>query len=245
MLWKVLPEARAHNGSGVFHDCSNFPPKYYNMAASELSSKLSNLYLGEDNNETERQKHFWNRALIAMKFNLEPTWLDATWKAERKPNFGMRDLDAILEERCSFKLEIVGPLIDGYLGEIGKAFWAKLGRSKCTGLMPPIKLYIPYNIYRHISTMCVGYGADMSCIGKNSQQMVLRITGTETASKVFSPARFAGDNYLRKRLYCKVNKGGRNILQFSGKAAVVVGVNTPIQMDYSTKTEKVTVTFFV
>ena len=215
------------------------------MAASELSSKLSNLCLGENNSETERQKHFWNRALIAMKFNLEPAWLDATWKAERKPNFGMRDLDAILEERCSLKLEITGPLIDGYLREIGRAFWAKLGRSKCTGLMPPIKLIIPYNIYRHVSTICVGYGADMSCTVKNNQQMLLRITCTETASKVFSPARFGGDNYLRKRHFSKVNKEGRNVLEFSGRAAVVVGVNTPIQMDYSCKTERMTVTFFV
>jgi hypothetical protein len=62
------------------------------MAASDVSSKLSNLNLGEDNNEMERPKHFWNRALVAMKFNLEPTWLDATWKAEQKPNFGMRNL---------------------------------------------------------------------------------------------------------------------------------------------------------
>ena len=47
-----------------------------------VSSKLSNLNLGEDNNEMERSKHFWNRALVAMKFNFEPTWLDATWKVE-------------------------------------------------------------------------------------------------------------------------------------------------------------------
>ena len=47
-----------------------------------VSSKLSNLNLGEDNNEMERPKHFWNRALVAMKFNFEPTWLDATWKVE-------------------------------------------------------------------------------------------------------------------------------------------------------------------
>ena len=62
------------------------------MAASDVSSKLSNLNLGEDNNEMERPKHFWNRALVAMKFNFEPTWLDATWKAEQKPHFGMRNL---------------------------------------------------------------------------------------------------------------------------------------------------------
>ena len=109
------------------------------MAASDVSSKLSNLNLGKDNNEKERPKHFWNRAWAAMKFSLEPIWHDAAWKAEQKPNFGMRNLEAVLEERCSLKLEITGPLIDSYLKEIGRAFWAKLGRSKYTGLMPPIK----------------------------------------------------------------------------------------------------------
>ncbi len=215
------------------------------MAASDVYSKLSNLNLGEDNNETERPKHFWNRALVAMKFNFEPTWFDATWRAEKKPNFGMRNLDATLEERCSLKLEITGPLIDSYLREIGRAFWAKLGRSKCSGLMPPIKVFIPYNIYRHISTMCVGYGADMSCEGSNGQQMLLQINTLETASKVFSPVRFEGDNYLRKRHFSKVKEDGRNILQFTGRAAVVVGKKTPILMEYSIKMEKVTVTFYV
>jgi hypothetical protein len=42
------------------------------MAESDISSKLLNLNIGEDNNETERPKHFWNRAMVAMKFNLEP-----------------------------------------------------------------------------------------------------------------------------------------------------------------------------
>ena len=116
------------------------------MAASNVSSKLSNLNLGKHNNETERPKHFWNRALVAMKFSFEPIWLDVAWKAEQKPNFRMRNLKAVLEEQCSFKLEITGPLIDSYLKEIKQAFWAKLGRSKCTGLMPPIKY-----LYRTIS----------------------------------------------------------------------------------------------
>ena len=55
-----------------------------------------------------------------------------------RPN-GNQISEAVLEERCSFKLEITGTLIDSYLKEIGRAFLAKLGRSKCSGLMPPIK----------------------------------------------------------------------------------------------------------
>jgi hypothetical protein len=83
LLCKNLPEAQARIVSRV---------EYSNMAASDVSSKLSNLNLGEDNNEMERPKYFWNRDLVAMKFNFEPTWLDATWKGEQKPNFGKRNL---------------------------------------------------------------------------------------------------------------------------------------------------------
>ena len=213
------------------------------MATSDVSSKLSNLNLGKDNNETERPKHFWNRALVAMKFSFEPIWLDAAWKAEQKPNFGMRNLEAVLEKRCSLKLEITGPLIDSYLKEIGRAFWVKLGRSKCTGLMPPIKVFIPYNIFRHICTMCVGYGADMTC--EENKKIALEVNTLDTASKVFSPVRFEGDNYLRKCHYVKVKQDGRNILTFQGRAAVVVGKKTPILLEYSNRLEKLTVTFYV
>ena len=127
------------------------------MAVNDLLSKLSNLELGDDNGETERSSTFWNPVLLSMKFNLEPAWLHATWNAKIKPNFGMRNMDAILGERCCLKLEISGPLIDSYLKEIGRAFWAKLGPSKCTGLMVAIKIFIPYNIFR----MCAVYVLDM------------------------------------------------------------------------------------
>ena len=215
------------------------------MAESDISSKLLNLNIGEDNNETERPKHFWNRALVAMKFNLEPAWLDATWNAERKPNFGMRNLNAVLEERCSLKLEIAGPLVDSYLKEIGRAFWAKMGRSKCTGLMPPVRMFIPYNLFRHICTLCVGYGAEMTCKETKRLQISLEINTLGTASKVFSPVRFEGDNYLRKRHFSKVKENDRNVLKFTGRASVVVGKNTPILFEYSNNLEKLTVTFYV
>ena len=39
--------------------------------------------------------------------------------AENKPNYGMRDLDPVLEELTGNKLELVGPLVDGFLREIG------------------------------------------------------------------------------------------------------------------------------
>ena len=76
--------------------------------------------------------------------------MDAVWNCENKPNYGMRDLDGVLEERASNKFDLTGPLIDSYLQEIGRGFYSKLGRSRNTGLMPPIRLFIPYAIFRHL-----------------------------------------------------------------------------------------------
>ena len=85
----------------------------------------------------------------------------AVWKCKSEPNYGMRDLDAIFEERASNKFELTGPLIDSYLRELGKAMYSKLGRSRNTGLMPPVKLFVPYTIFRHLCNVVVGYGGSI------------------------------------------------------------------------------------
>ena len=136
-------------------------PKFHtsNMAAasSDFTQCFSNLKLGSSGEETERSERFWNASTVELKFGVERMWLDAVWKCHNKPNLGMRNLDAILEERASYKLEMVGPLIDGYLTEIGKGMFAKLGRSRNTGLMLPIKLFVPYSIFRHVCNIVVGF----------------------------------------------------------------------------------------
>ena len=72
-----------------------------------------------------------------MKSRVETQWLDMVHKAKGKPNYGMRDLDSVLEERSQNKLELVGPMVDSYLKHIGLSILSKLGRSKNTGFMPP------------------------------------------------------------------------------------------------------------
>ena len=121
-----------------------------NAIASDVVQQLSSLSLGSSGDDTERSERFWNKSLVSMKFSVEKLWLDAVWNCENKPNYGMRDLDGVLEERASNKFELTGPLIDSYLQEIGRGFYSKLGRSRNTGLMPPIRLFIPYAIFRHI-----------------------------------------------------------------------------------------------
>ena len=213
------------------------------MAVSEqLLAALSCLQLGSSGDDTERSDRFWNRSSVAMKFSVERLWMDAVWKCETKPNYGMCGLDAILEERASNKLELTGPLIDSYFRELGKAMYAKLGRSRNTGLMPPVKLFVPYAMFRHLCNVAVGYGGSMK---SSKTTLAVNIESFEAASKVFSPVRFGGQNYLKKRLFDKVRVNSRTILQYSGRASVVVGKSTPVIFDYNMKQEKLTLTFYV
>lgn len=212
------------------------------MAESSLSDCLSNLKLGSSGEDSERSAKFWNASTVELKFGLERMWLDAVWNCSRKPNFGMRDLDPILEERASYKLELVGPLIDSFLEEIGKGMFSKLGRSRNTGLMPPLRIFVPYTIFRHLCNVAVGYGGSLS---EKKAHMYVEMTTFNNVSKVFSPVRFKGNNYLKKRHFDKVKESGRKILKYSGRAAVVVSKSTPLIFDFNMKQEKLTVSFYV
>ena len=66
------------------------------------------LAAAEENNATERSSKFWNRSIVLMKATVEKTWLDMVHNAKRLPNYGMRDLDGVLEERLQNNLELVG-----------------------------------------------------------------------------------------------------------------------------------------
>ncbi len=123
---------------------------------SDVLSRLSSMNLGSSGDDTERSEWFWNKTSLEMKFSVEKLWLDAVWKCKEKPNYGMRNLDTILEERASNKLVLTGPL-DGFLCEVEKAIHAKLGKSRSTGLMPPVRLFVPYTILLHIFNIAVGH----------------------------------------------------------------------------------------
>lgn len=62
----------------------------------------------------------------------------------------------------------------------------------------------------------------------------------DTTAKVFSPVRFGGNNYLKKRHFDKVRENSQNMLTYSGRAAVVVGKLTPLMFEYNIKQEKLT-----
>ena len=164
------------------------------------------------------------------------------WNSKKKPYYGMRGLDAILEERASNRLELTGPLMDTYLCEIGKGIHAKLGRSRNTGLMPPMKLFVPHNILRHLFNIAVGYGGKLT---SDKKTMTVTISTFENASKVFSPVRCAGTNFLKKRQFEKVTENGRKVYRYSGRAAVVISQTTPLLFEYNMKQQKLTTTCYI
>ena len=79
----------------------------------------------------------------------------------------------------------------------------------------------------------------------SKSNLTVTIESFNTASNVFSPVRFGGRNFLKKRYFNKVKENGRTILNYSGRAAVVVGKSTPILFDYNMKQDKLTLTFYI
>ena len=92
------------------------------MAASgkviESPRKLNLRPLGVES-DTERGHRFWNRNVVEMKFSIEHDWVKRVCFAESKPNYEMRELDPVLEELMRNKLELIGPMLDGFVIEIG------------------------------------------------------------------------------------------------------------------------------
>ena len=211
---------------------------------NERQEKVLNLRpLGPDD-QTERGKNFWNKSQVDMKFIIEKEWLKMVRFAKSKPNYGMQNLDFVIEELTGNKLELAGPIVDGYLREIALLMSSKLTRSRRTGLMSPIVLFIPYQIFRHVWVLVSVYGGN-SVTTRNGEEISLTLEKEETAGKLWSPARFSGKNFLSKRNFEKVPKDGRSIFQYAGKSCIVVSKRTPIIMTFSAKQNRVTVTFYV
>ena len=197
-----------------------------------------------DGNGTERGTRFWNNNCVEMKFSVEKDWMKMVRFAASKPDYGMRDLDPVLEELTGNKLELVGPLLDGYIREIGLSIYAKLGRSRMTGLMAPVVLFMPFQIFKHLWVLVQGYRGSAET-SKNAEKIKLTITRPDTAEKIWSPARFAGENFLKKRHFEKIPEEGRFIEHFCGKSIVVVMQATPIEIHFSMKQQRITTTFYV
>ena len=68
----------------------------------------------------------------------------------------------------------------------------------------------------------------------------------ETAEKIFSPARFEGQDVLRKRHFSRQpDKNAKMRSVYKGRSAVAISQTTPFCFDYNLKNRKVTVTFYI
>ena len=194
----------------------------------------------------ERGNSFWNVSAVEMKFSVERQWIKAVRKAKRKPNYGMLNMEAQLEEVVGNKLELVGPMIDSYLHEIGKSMKYKLSRSKATGIVNPVTLFIPWTVFRHVLVLVRGYSGDVHTKGDGSKH-VLTLTKMDSVRKLFSPSRFSGETFFAQRHFKRVpsKAGGKTESVYNGRSVIVVTESTPFCMSYAMKTQRVTVTFYI
>ena len=82
----------------------------------------------------------------------------------------------------------------------------------------------------------------------HSLKHCIQITTRSSLKKLFSPSRFSGESFIALRFFKKVpskKSGGKSVSVFNGRAVVALTLNTPFVMDYSMKTQRVTVTFYV
>ena len=104
-----------------------------------------------------------------MKFSIESQWVKSVRAAINKPNYGMGEMDSLHEEVCGNKLELVGPLIDSYLRELGESLKRKQTHSRATGLVNPTVLFLPWIVFGHILTLVRGYGGDVNVSKKKNR----------------------------------------------------------------------------
>ena len=169
---------------------------------------------------SERGDQFWNTSVTEMKFSVERQWIKAVRKAENKPDYGMTEMDPLLEEVIGNKLEMVGPLVDSYLKEVGKSIYQKLCRSKATGLMNPVVIFIPWAVYRHVLTMARGYSGEVE---HSSLRHKIVFNTKASLEKMFAPSRFSGECFIACRHFKNVpSKSTKKLISiFNGKSVVV------------------------
>ena len=145
------------------------------------------------------------------------------------------EMDSEVEQNVGNRLVLVGPILDGYLKEIVTAMLSKLTRSHLTGLILPIKLYVPWQIMRFMAAIVESYGGSIQLLSprNNKKNLIFLMGKQDTAVQLFNPSRFIGRN-LQKRKYFKIKDHGiaKTKLSYVGESNVVVSINTAIRMKY-------------
>ena len=199
----------------------------------------------------ERNDKFWISQELKLN-TFESKWYNEIVNEKtNNENYGLSGCgDYVLEKTVGNHLALVGPMIDGYLREVGKAFMGKLARGNLTGLAPPFTIYIPKQVMRYMVGLCTGYGADIKIVNADKvkkEKLIIFIENETAAKKIFNTNRFDGTNYLAKRMFKKVLNPDtkKTETKYAGLAKVVLGCETPIRFDYIYHSQRMTVTFFI
>ena len=95
------------------------------------------------------------------------------------------------------KLELVGPVIDSYLFELGKTLRSKLSRSKATGLVNPVSLFFRWAIFCLLLTFCRGYSSEVNTT-RDGCKHAITLTQMNSLRRLFFPACFSGEMFFAK-----------------------------------------------
>ena len=195
--------------------------------------------------QTERSGKFWIKTELRLS-SFERPWLQNEIKFPKDYSMGS-EMDSEIEKNVGNHLVLVGPMLDGYLKEIGIAMLSKLTRSHLTGLVSSIKLYIPWQIMRFMAAIFESYGGSIELLTpRNNTKNLFLIEKQDTAVQLFNPSRFNGINYLKKRNYSKIKDHGisKTKLSYAGESNVV-SINTPIRMKYFHNINHLKVSYYI
>ena len=150
-------------------------------------------------------------------------------------------LDDNVERRSCLKLVVVGPILDGYLNQMGIDFLKRLRHGKATGIVESRPFFFSFAVFIQFVKMVKAYGGNFDFV--SGKCFVVKINKQSTTGKLFHPIRLGGVNYPVRRSFKKT--GGRLKYRYDGQSRVVVMENTPITVTYKVKLQTCKLSFFV
>ena len=136
---------------------------------------------------------------------------------------------------------VVGPLLDGFITQMGREFLKRLRHGRTTGIVESQPFYFPYSIFIQFVKMVKGYGGDFKFF--HGKSFLITIDKEYTTRKVFHPRRLDGINYLVKRSFKKAVSSRK--LEYCGQSRIVVMRSTPITITYKVKLQSCKLTYYV
>ena len=110
----------------------------------------------------ERGNNFWFEGELRVG-TCESRWTkEIIDSGNTEKFFGGDEMNATVERDIGYHLLLAGPMVDGFLKEIGKIFPSKLAKGKMRGLAPTASMFIPWGIMKNIINLMKAYSC--ACI---------------------------------------------------------------------------------